>query len=160
RAPLRRSPPRVPQLREAGSGGRIMGRSGEEVSRGAAPEAPASPNVPARWPVFLCYRQTDGRPTAEGLYGQPNNRSVTEHRDQLAALEVYLDRRAPASKDWREIHRPALERARCLIVIITPGLFSDFGPDDWVHRELNWWLKNRRTAPVLVETSGEGERWV
>src|SRR5262249_10921363 len=118
---------------------------------------------PARWPAFLCYRQTDGRETAEWLHGKLHDRPITEHGNQPATLDVYLDRRAPASKDWREIHLPYLKRARCLIVLVTARLphdFRDDGRDDWVHWELDWWLMNRRTAPVLVETTGEGERWV
>jgi WD40 repeat protein len=122
--------------------------------------AQANPNPPARWPVFLCYRQADGLPTAEWLYERLHDKPISEDGQVLATLEVYLDRRAPATKDWREIHLPALQRARSLIVIITPGLFGNFGRDDWVHRELNWWLNNRQTAPLLVETSGEGERWI
>jgi WD40 repeat protein len=137
-----------------------MDKSEEAGSHGTAPVAKPKPVPIPQWPVFLCYRQTDGRPTAEWLYQKLHEREIAEHGQVLAKLDVYQDRKAPAISNWREIHLPALERARSLIVIITPGLFSDLGREDWVHYELNWWLKHRRTAPLLVETSGEGGRWI
>ena len=48
-----------------------------------------------------------------------------------------------------------------MILICTPGSFSRLGEDDWVHFEIDWWLDHRReTAPILVETTDEGGRWV
>jgi hypothetical protein len=36
----------------------------------------------------------------------------------------------PAVADWREIHRPYLEKARAFIVICTPGSNLIEGPED------------------------------
>jgi hypothetical protein len=111
------------------------------------------------WPVFLCYRHQDGRETADWLYDKLRDQQIVGGGRAVAILEVYLDRRAPAAGDWRVIHLPALQRARSLVVIITPGVYAVLGRDDWVHRELDWWLKHRRAAPILVDTTGDGERW-
>jgi tetratricopeptide (TPR) repeat protein len=110
------------------------------------------------WPVFLCYRQQDGRETADWLYEKLHKQPIVVGGRAMAHLEVYLDRRAPAAHDWRAIHLPALQRARSLVVIITPGLRAVLD-DDWVHRELDWWLRHRRAAPILVDTTGHGQRW-
>jgi hypothetical protein len=34
------------------------------------------------------------------------------------------------------------------------------GPQDWVHNEIDWWLKNRKAAPIIIDATGEGNRWV
>jgi hypothetical protein len=47
----------------------------------------------------------------------------------------YLDQTMPAVADWREIHRPYLEKARAFIVICTPGSNIIDGRDDWVHMD-------------------------
>ena len=75
-------------------------------------------------------------------------------------LLLYFDQAAPATSDWTAIHLPALERASCLIVIATPGLYAELGAGDWAHKELDWWLKNRKAAPILIDTTGEGDRWI
>src|SRR5205807_9218782 len=62
--------------------------------------------------------------------------------------------------DWTAVHGPALERACALVVICTPGLWADQGKHDWVHLELDWWLRHRTTPPIIVDTTGEGERWI
>ena len=107
-------------------------------------------------PIFLCYRQVDGKRYARWSYD-----ALREELDSAAdGVEIYFDQTAPAVNDWQTIHGPALERARAILVICTPGLFSDQGSDDWVHRELDWWLKNRSTAPIIVDSTGEGVRWI
>jgi hypothetical protein len=123
--------------------------------------APEDSEKVAPWPVFLCYRQLDGSETAAWLYDKLNDSTITEDGRYVGKLDVYLDRRAPAAADWRDIHLPALQRARSLLVIITPGLPADLGPDDWVQQELGWWLKHRRkVAPLLIETTPAGDRLV
>jgi serralysin len=75
-------------------------------------------------------------------------------------LQLYFDTRAAAVADWTELHRRELETADALIVVVTPGLLFDFGKQDWVHRELRWWVRTRHTAPIVVETTGEDDRWI
>lgn len=80
---------------------------------------------------------------------------------QGGRLKTYFDVNAAAVHDWTELHQKALESADALLVVVTPGLYANFGSKDWVHRELRWWIDNRRTAPIVVDTTGgEGERWL
>ncbi len=107
-------------------------------------------------PIFLCYRQIDGKRHARWVFS-----ALRETLEAIGEIsEVYFDQTAPAITDWQALHGPSLERARALVVICTPGLYADQGPDDWVHRELNWWLNNRSVAPVIVDATGEGMRWI
>lgn len=110
-------------------------------------------------PVFLCYRQVDGSEAADWLYRHLNERTIEALRE-TRKLSVYFDRGAPATGDWKAVHQPSLERARALVFIATPGAFSKTSNDDWVHKELNWWILNRTTPPIVVDTTGEGERWI
>jgi dipeptidyl aminopeptidase/acylaminoacyl peptidase len=110
---------------------------------------------PESRPVFICYRQKDGIRYARWLYSSLQQGSISSGDD----LVVYFDQAAPACGDWTEIHRPALERACGLIVIVTPGLAVDHGNGDWVHQELDWWLAHRKIPPILVDTTGEAGRW-
>lgn len=60
--------------------------------------------------VFLCYRQTDGKRTAEELYSLLSQPPKGENREVLAppALDVYFDQAAPGIGDWTEIPSAAL----------------------------------------------------
>jgi hypothetical protein len=115
------------------------------------------------WSIFLCYRQIDGSDTAQWLHELLNGTEVgitgvADHEE--VTLDVYFDAATPAVSDWHHIHRPALERARAFFVVCTPGLFAKLSADDWVHMEIEWWLRHRKAAPIIVDTTGEGERWV
>jgi WD40 repeat protein len=124
---------------------------------GATASAPTEPQL---WPVFICYRQVDGLAAARRLHELIDKRTVTGPKGEPIQLDVYLDQTMPAAADWREIHRPYLEKARALIVICTPGAKIIEGPDDWVHTEIKWWLAHRGTAPILVDPLGQGIRYV
>ena len=107
-------------------------------------------------PIFLCYRQVDGQRYARWIYSTLK-RTLESKGD---SREIYFDQTAPSTTDWTAIHGAALQRAGSLVVICTPGLSVEHAEDDWVHRELDWWLKNRRVAPILIDVTGEGVRWV
>ena len=113
-------------------------------------------------PVFLCYRQADGKRTAEKLYSSlsepPEDGSLAS--SAFPPLDVYFDQTAPGIADWTEIHQPSLERAKAFIVVCTPGSKIDEGPDDWVYKEIRWWVGNRNTAPILIDALGEGTRYI
>lgn len=112
--------------------------------------------------VFLCYRQVDGKETASWLYETLNGLSIEEEGGghHAAVLDVYFDQTAPAVSNWHEVHQPALMRARALIFVCSPGASVKHGKDDWVHNELIWWIKNRRAAPILIDSTGQAERWI
>ena len=75
-------------------------------------------------------------------------------------LDVYFDQATPGVEDWTSVHEPFLKRARAIIVICTPGSKLNEGQQDWVHREINWWLEHRDMAPILVDPVGEEMRYV
>ena len=107
-------------------------------------------------PIFICYRQIDGKRYARWIYTALSQ--ALEAKSQK--IFIYFDQTAPATGDWTSIHGAALERACAMIVICTPGLFPDQGKQDWVHRELDWWLRHRDTPPILVDTTGDSNRWI
>ncbi len=115
---------------------------------------------PQLWPIFICYRQVDGLPAARRLYELLDKREVKGPNGELIRFDVYLDQTMAAVADWREIHRPYLEKARALIVICTPGAKIDEGPDDWVHKEIGWWLEHRDSVPILIDPLNKGVRYV
>lgn len=120
-------------------------------------------NASGKLNIFLCYRQIDGKETASWLYEILNGlslaREIGEQHD-AEVIEVYFDQTSPAVSNWHEIHQPALMRARALVFVCSPGAYVKHDKDDWVHKELSWWIKNRRAAPMLIDSTGQGERWV
>jgi hypothetical protein len=118
-----------------------------------------------QWPVFICYRQSDGMATARRLYERLHGLALPLVADAGEAsappeLDVYFDQAAPGVEDWKSIHEPYLKRARAMLVICTPGAKLVEGNDDWVHAEINWWLANREVAPILVDPIGDPTRYV
>ncbi len=120
-------------------------------------------NTSEKWGVFICYRQTDGKEAAQWLYARLNGSTlpvIPEGLSKAPHLDVYFDQTAPAVEDWTEIHQPALQRAKAFLMVCSPGAKHRVGEDDWVHRELEWWLNNRDSAPIVIDSTGEGERWI
>jgi WD40 repeat protein len=116
-------------------------------------------------PVFICYRQVDGTKIAQWLFENLNGQRLpdighVETEEKVSSLDVYFDQRAPAVSDWKAIHQPRLRTSQAMIIVCTPGAFQKLEKDDWVHREIDWWLRNRKVAPILIDATGEGERWV
>jgi beta-lactamase superfamily II metal-dependent hydrolase len=112
------------------------------------------------WPIFICYRQVDGLPAARRLHELLDKETVTGPSGEQIELDVYLDQTMPAVADWRELHRPYLERARAILVVCSPGAKIDEGPDDWVQREIDWWLEHRTVTPILIDPLRQGLRYV
>jgi hypothetical protein len=75
-------------------------------------------------------------------------------------LRLYMDQLTPSVPDWREVNCRALEKARALILVCTPGAAVDDGIADEVAIELRWWIENRRTAPILIAAFEMNMRWV
>ncbi|MCP4261018.1 MAG: hypothetical protein GY774_26430 [Planctomycetes bacterium] len=60
-------------------------------------------------PMFICYRQTDGKKIAQWLYHNLNGKSLpdighVETEEKASSLDVYFDQTAPAVGDWKAIH--------------------------------------------------------
>lgn len=113
-----------------------------------------------RWPIFICYRRVDGAATARRLHDMLIGWKAADGQGADIELDPYLDENMPGVADWKRLHRPYLEKARALIVVCTPGSFIDEGDDDWVHREIDWWIANRNEAPILVDPLLEEARFV
>jgi len=116
-------------------------------------------------PVFICYRQVDGTKIAQWLFENLNGQRLPDighvaTEEEVYSLDVYFDQTAPAVSNWKAIHQPRLSISQAMIIVCTPGSAQRLEKDDWVHREIDWWLKNRKVAPILIDATGEGERWV
>ena len=117
------------------------------------------------WSVFICYRQDDGKDTAQWLAANLDKKTLSFVPDgcgKAPVLDVYFAETSPAGPDWQKIHKPALERARALLFVCSPGATNRLlGERDWVHTELHWWLANRQSAPLVIDPLGSvGERYV
>jgi len=123
-------------------------------------EATQSPDG-QHWDVFICYRQTDGKVTAEWLYDRLENRPLPVAMSRPPRIRCYLDRRAAAGSNWRILNAAALQKARAMIVVCTTGASKENtrSPDE-VWLEIRWWIANRKTAPILIDLYGEETRWV
>jgi hypothetical protein len=88
-----------------------------------------------RWPIFICYRLADGLTTARRLHEILDKWKTTEPNGKLIQIDVYLDESMPGVENWKELHRPYLEKARAIIVVCTPGtkLYGSVIP----HKHLN-----------------------
>lgn len=119
--------------------------------------------VEDKCPVFLCYRRQDGEWCAEWLYALLNGQTLHVVDGVDAKIDLFFDKMLPPVDNWRAHHLPAMQRARAFILVTTPGVRSDLskpGQPDWVHEEINWWVNNRGEAPIIVDTTGDGNRWL
>lgn len=121
-----------------------------------------APEPTDAWPIFICYRQADGQPTAARIYELLDKEPVpmADADKTQPELDVYYDQAAPGVSDWTAVHEPFLKRARAMILICTPGAKLHEGPGDIVHQELDWWLAHREMAPILVDPLGQQLRYV
>ena len=113
--------------------------------------------------AFLCYRRNDGAWHAEWLNNHLNNVEYRESEGRSCHLRLYYDKTAPGVANWKQIHFPSLQTSHALILICTPGIAKDLSKHDqpdWVYEELRWWTQNRRTAPIVIDATGEGDRWL
>ncbi|MCP4405729.1 MAG: hypothetical protein GY801_51555 [bacterium] len=76
---------------------------------------------------------------------------------------MYYDQTAPGVGNWKKLHFPSLKSSQAFLLVCTPGIakdFSKFRQPDWVYKELRWWRRWRNTAPIVIDTTGEGKRWL
>lgn len=112
---------------------------------------------PDSMPVFLCYRRVDGHAAARWLFERLHGRALGEGGP---LLDVYIDSHMAPVSDWQALHQQQLERARVLVFVSSPAAHSRLDEEDWVHRELEWWLAHRSTAPIIVNTTAEQDRYL
>jgi tetratricopeptide (TPR) repeat protein len=75
-------------------------------------------------------------------------------------VEAYLDVRSPGSGDWRQKWRVDLQVSRAFILVCTAGTKERRAGTDWLYDEIDWWVRHRKTCPILVCPTGSGEECV
>jgi hypothetical protein len=114
-------------------------------------------------PIFLCYRGNDGSFFAEWLYKRLNGIEYLDSAGHRCRIRAYCDKTAPGVSDWKSLHFPSLQTTRALLVICTPGIakdLSDRGSPRLGVRRTTMVMRKRGPAPIVVDTTGEGERWL
>lgn len=119
----------------------------------------------SKLPIFICYRQSDGKAVANRVNDLLHGQAVTLVDPASGAtasyeLDAYFDQTSAAVGDFTDIHGPYLKRARVFIVVCTPGAKLKESSEDWVHQEIDWWLENSQSAPLLIDALGEEARYV
>ncbi|MEZ6125361.1 MAG: hypothetical protein R3C49_19605 [Planctomycetaceae bacterium] len=111
--------------------------------------------------VFLAYRRGEGEGDsfADDLYERLSRNPVISYSDgKEYQLSVFYDRRTPGSDDWQRFWRVRLRTARALILICTPGAAQPRSAlPDVLYEEINWWCKNRKNGPIVIDANGGGE---
>jgi WD40 repeat protein len=113
--------------------------------------------------TFLCYRRNDGAWHAEWLNDCLKDVVYTDRDGTTCRVQLYYDKTAPGVANWKQIHFPSLQTAHALLLICTPGIAKDLskrGQPDWVYEELSWWTRHRNSAPIVIDATGEGDRWL
>jgi hypothetical protein len=113
--------------------------------------------------VFLCYRRKDGAWYADWLRRNLKVVSFPDATGKPRHIHVYSDITAPGVADWKKFHFPSLQTSHAMILVCTPGIAKDLSKrsePDWVYKELRWWCGHRDIAPIVVDTTGEGDRWL
>lgn len=110
----------------------------------------------------MCYRQSDGGKIADWLYDALEGKSLpmAARPTPPPVLSLYYDRTAPAVGDWRQIHLPSLMTAKAMLVICTHQACENSGDGDWVHYEIKWWMKNRKSPPILIDAGKGDGKWI
>jgi WD40 repeat protein len=128
------------------------------ITRLAAGERPAPPET---WPVFIAYRDATGLEHAKWLFKHlkcrpvPTTISVGSESPRIAP---FWDKDASSTPDFRRNNQPALERASAFILVCSYGVDQRESPrrgPDWLYREIDWWVRKRKTCPILIRTSSK-----
>ncbi len=99
-------------------------------------------------PVFLAYRCIDGEKYARLVYEELNGVNFDGF-----SLEIFCDLFTPASDDFTKYNIPALMRAKSLVLIVTPGAMAPASENDWLFKEIDWWIANRPgVAPIVLNS--------
>jgi len=112
----------------------------------------AGPSETSSLLVFIAYRQglNEGSVCAGWLHEQLSGRELQAAAAHIAKIKTYYDQRSPAIHDWTQKWKGDLATARAMILICSPGTRHRRAGVDWLYDEIDWWLKYRRTAPILV----------
>jgi hypothetical protein len=116
---------------------------------------------PKTCPIFIAYRDDDGREHAEWLFEHLNGREVSLTASDASGppvVDAFFDKNNPPTDDFLKYNQPNLERALALILVCTYGAAQRKAPhmgEDWLYREIDWWLRKRGTSPLLIRASSK-----
>jgi WD40 repeat protein len=108
--------------------------------------------------IFLAYR----RGSAEGdeyvavLNKNLDGREIAARGGPRYRLKTFFDRFTPFSPDWKNYWNIYLRTAGALIVVCTEGVARRRSGGDFLHQEIDTWLRYRRTCPILVDAKNLG----
>jgi hypothetical protein len=137
-------------------------KSDSSLSSHGGASSPGIPSASRDVRVFLCYRRNDGAWYAEWL-NEHLSHEFTDSGGSRCRIRTYYDKTAPGIADWKSLHFPSLQASQALVLVCTPGIAKDLskrGHPDWVYEELRWWIRNRLTSPIVIDATGEGDRWL
>ena len=114
---------------------------------------------PRSVPVFICYRRHDGKDVAERVHDAIHKAEFFGADDVPSVVDAYLDVKVGHAENWQAEQQPFLKEAEAFILIGSPEAKEARSPEDEVHKEIDWWLDNRTTAPVFIDpvAASEGE---
>ena len=107
--------------------------------------------------VFIAYRQHrgEGEECARWLNTNLKGRQMSFEAGQTTTIGTYLAEHAPAIGDWTQKWKGDLRTARAMILVCSKTTALRRGKLDWLHDEIDWWQKNRRTTAPIVVLSGD-----
>ena len=105
--------------------------------------------------IFIAYRRglDEGSPCAQWLNQSLKGRGLTLDAGRQTEIQTYFDQRAPAIHDWTQKWKGDLRTARAMILVCSKGTGVRRSRTDWLYDEIEWWVKTRRTAPILILTN-------
>ena len=117
--------------------------------------------------VFIAYRRTpndgsteEGDDIAEWLNQRLVGEEVNLTPTQSAIVSTYYDKHAPLIHDWTQKWKGDLRTARAMILVCSPGTAKRREGTDWLYEEISWWIKKRKTAPLLVLAGVDEVGWI
>jgi hypothetical protein len=109
--------------------------------------------------IFLSYRRDDGEEFARLINDSLHGSSIST-ADGGISISMFFDQASTPVADWEVLFQRELESSGVWILICSPGTLHRFtDTEDFLYKEIDWWIKNRRDiAPVVL--TPKGLRWV
>jgi len=107
--------------------------------------------------IFIAYRRgpTEGDKCAQWLNNRLKGKELVLDAGRKAQIQTYFDRCAPAIHDWTQKWKGDLRTARAMILVCSRSTRARRAQADWLYDEIEWWVKHRRTAPILAMSQGD-----
>ena len=116
---------------------------------------------PKTCPIFIAYRDDDGREHAEWLFRHLSGRAVPLTASDASGppvVDAFFDKNNPPSDDFLKYNQPNLEARWGLFLSAPMAQLDRKAPhlgEDWLYREIDWWLRKRGTSPLLIRASSK-----